>query len=82
MDEDNANQTARGGGITPVRPAKTDMDKAKEYREQMLEALAKVTENVNKARMEDKLNIAFQYSGPDAFGRQSLATLEISKKLC
>ena len=81
MDEGNANQTARGQ-VTPLTPIRTDIEKANEYRAQMLEALAKVTEIINKARMEDKLNIAFQYSGPDAFGRQSLATLEISKKLC
>jgi hypothetical protein len=66
--------------ITQLVPGKSDIELAQEYRQKLLDLLEPVTVVINEARGKG-LIISFGYSPPDAFGRQSLAQLDINKKL-
>jgi hypothetical protein len=63
-----------------IVPGKSDIELAQEYRQKLLDLLEPVTVVINEARRKG-LIISFGYSPPDAFGRQSLAQLDINKKL-
>jgi hypothetical protein len=63
-----------------IVPGKSDLELAQEYRQKLLDLLEPVTVVINEARGKG-LIISFGYSPPDAFGRQSLAQLDINKKL-
>jgi hypothetical protein len=71
-----------GGSISAITLGRTDAKIAEEYRARMLAALGEVLDIINEARRDHAMTIGFQISGPDGFNRQSLALLEVSKKLC
>ena len=74
-------QKFRQEAIAPrIVPGKSDIDLAQDYRQRLLELLEPVTVVINEARTKG-LIISFGYSPPDAFGRQSLAQLDVTKKL-
>lgn len=57
------------------------MDRAQGYRDRVSPQLEEVLKTMNEARGHGMV-ISFQVSQPDAFGRQSLVSLEIMKRLC
>lgn len=72
---------ARNAVLMPrIIPTKSDADRAQEVKAEMLGLLEPVTALLNKARAEG-LIINWQYAQPDGFGRQSLAFLDVTKKL-
>lgn len=64
-----------------IVPGKSDLEKANEFRERTMAPLNDLIGLINEAR-RDGLIIQFQIGPPDAFNRQSLTLLEITKKLC
>lgn len=68
--------------VVPITAGRNEQDIAQELRADLQARLETIGEIMTKARREHGLIIAFQFSLPDAFGRQSLAVLEITKKLC
>lgn len=67
---------------TPITSGRTDQQIATEYADRMLKLLNQVTEVLNEARREHGMTISFGYAPPNQFGIQTLASLEVSKKLC
>lgn len=88
MSEQPPQKPAGGGaigsipGIVPIGLGRTDQQIASEYADRMLKLLNQVTEVLNEARREHGMTISFGYAPPNQFGIQTLATLEVSKKLC
>jgi hypothetical protein len=68
--------------VTPITAGRTDQQIAGEYADRMLKLLNQVTEVLNEARREHGMTISFGYTPPNQFGIQTLASLEVSKKLC
>lgn len=75
-------QAQRARQITPISAGRTDQQIAAEYSDRMLKLLNQVTEVLNEARREHGMTISFGYAPPNQFGIQTLASLEIMKKLC
>ena len=59
----------------------TDQEQAIVFRDRITKPLDEVMMIINEARNKGMI-INFQIGPPDAFGRQSLVLLEITKKLC
>lgn len=69
-------------GIRPITLGRSEAQIAAEYRERALAALGPLMDIINEARQRHGMVVSFQISAPDGFNRQSLALLEIMKKLC
>lgn len=68
--------------IKSITEGRTEAQIAADYRERAIAVLDPMIALINEARREHGMIIQFQISQPDGFGRQSLALLEIMKKLC
>jgi hypothetical protein len=73
---------ARLGKVTPISAGRTEEQIAKEIQAEALKILNQLTELMHRAKQEHGMMISFSYSQPNAFGIQTLASLEIIKKLC
>jgi hypothetical protein len=60
-------------------PTKSDVERAREIRDELVSALTPVTEILTRARREG-FQLQFQF-GPNAFGQVTLNSLEIVKLL-
>lgn len=81
VDDKTADALRAQGEVIPIGQGRTEAQKAADYRDTILKQLNEVMDTINAAR-RDGLIISFQISAPDGFNRQSLALLEIVKKLC
>lgn len=82
MGEEIKPQAGAVGGIVGIALGRSDQQKAEELRKDLQDRLEVIAEIITKARREHGFTVGFQLSPPDGFGRVTLATLEIGKKLC
>lgn len=68
--------------VTPISAGRSDQQIAEEIRDDLRARLEVIGEIVTKARRDHGMTVAFQFTGPDTFGRTQLVMLEIAKKLC
>ena len=59
---------------------KGDVEKAQEYKAELMEALGVACEVITRAKQKDKINLNFQLA-IDAMGKQFVASLTASKEL-
>lgn len=72
----------RGGVVVSVKEGRSEAQIAQEYADRMLKLLNEVTVVLNEAKQKHGMQISFSYAPANAFGFQTLASLEITKKLC
>jgi hypothetical protein len=78
----DAKAARRSGAVISITEGRTEAQIAQEYHARMLHLLNQITEVLNEAKQKHGMQISFGYAPPNAFGIQTLASLEIIKKLC
>lgn len=73
------NEGDRPNTVQFERPP-TDAERAEKLRDEIGGLLAQISDKMTEAKRHG-LTVAFQIAGPDAFGRFSIAVLDITKKL-